>query len=181
MRSTLSPLLLSLVLLPGWAQAADFEALGPYAHENLTVFLLRGKATKAANKKYLTLAQALKEKKVKVHETGDVNTLAIENLSSEEVYVQAGDIVKGGRQDRTLGTDLILPRKSGKVPIAAFCVESGRWTSARANPRSTSRARARRWRARASRSRPARPRIKARCGRRSPLPRISWPRTSRRP
>lgn len=128
MRSTLSPLLLSLVLLPGWAQAADFEALGPYAHENLTVFLLRGKATKAANKKYLSLAQALKEKKVKVHETGDVNTLAIENLSSEEVYVQAGDIVKGGRQDRTLGTDLILPRKSGKVPIAAFCVESGRWS-----------------------------------------------------
>ncbi|MFO0724266.1 MAG: DUF6569 family protein [Myxococcota bacterium] len=121
---------LALAAAPAWAEV-DFEAVGPYAHENLSVFLLRSKSAPTLKKKYLTLAQALKEKKVKVHETGDVNTLAVENDSSEDVYLQAGDIVKGGRQDRTLGTDLILPRKSGKVPIAAFCVESGRWSQRR--------------------------------------------------
>jgi hypothetical protein len=57
-----------------------------------------------------------------------VNELSIENKSSGDVYIQAGDIVKGGRQDRVLSTDLVLPGHSGKLPIGAFCVEHGRWT-----------------------------------------------------
>ena len=54
--------------------------------------------------------------------------LQIENRSSEDVCIQSGDIVKGGRQDRVLTTDLVLPSHSGKLPIASFCVEHGRWT-----------------------------------------------------
>ena len=42
--------------------------------------------------------------------------------------------MKGGQQDRVLGVDLIVPPKSGKMPIAAFCVEHGRW-SKRGNER----------------------------------------------
>ena len=63
-----------------------------------------------------------------VYETKSVNELAIENFSNEEVYVQAGDIVKGGQQDRMIGVDLIVPPKSGRLPISAFCVEHGRWS-----------------------------------------------------
>src|SRR5258708_15611010 len=70
----------------------------------------------------------MEQKKVTVFETGNVNQLAIENTSAETVYVQGGDIVKGGQQDRVFTTDLVLPPKSGRVPIAAFCVEQGRWT-----------------------------------------------------
>jgi hypothetical protein len=78
---------------------------------------------------FTPLEEALQRKIVIVHETSDVNELAIENVSaSEEVFVQAGDIVKGGQQDRVLAVDLILPAKSGKMPIAAFCVENGRWS-----------------------------------------------------
>jgi len=43
------------------------------------------------------------------------------------VYIQSGDIVKGGRQDRTIAMDFIVPPHSGKMPINAFCVEHGRW------------------------------------------------------
>ncbi len=76
------------------------------------------------------------QKKVVVYETKTVNELAIENVSNEDIYVQAGDIVKGGQQDRMIGVDLIVPGKSGKMPIAAFCVEHGRW-SGRGNERTT--------------------------------------------
>jgi hypothetical protein len=69
-----------------------------------------------------------------VYETGNVQELAIENFSTEPVFVQAGDIVKGGKQDRVLTTDLLLPPKSGKMPIASFCVEQGRWTKRGAEP-----------------------------------------------
>ena len=65
---------------------------------------------------------------VKVVETGEVNELKIENTGGEPVFIQSGDIVKGGRQDRTLTTSLILPPHSGEIPIASFCVEHGRWS-----------------------------------------------------
>jgi hypothetical protein len=79
-------------------------------------------------RKLVPLAQALAERKVIVRETGNVSSLTVENLSDQEVYVQAGEIVKGGRQDRVLSSDLVLPPKSGKVEIGSFCVEHGRWT-----------------------------------------------------
>ena len=54
--------------------------------------------------------------------------MEIENLSEAlDLYVQAGDVVKGGRRDRTLGVDFVLPAKSGRVSVPSFCVESGRW------------------------------------------------------
>ena len=107
--------------------AANYTVSGPYSHKNLTIFLLHG-ADQRQDKAPLTLQEAMERKAVIVHETGDVNNLAIENLSDEEVYVQSGDIVKGGRQDRVLALDLIVPPKSGRIPIESFCVEQGRWS-----------------------------------------------------
>ena len=105
----------------------DYKISGPYTHNNLAVFLIHGQ-DKLGGKTFLTLQEALKQRKVVVYETKNVNELAIENLSRyEEVYVQSGDIVKGGQQDRMLGVDLIVPPRSGKISIAAFCVEQGRW------------------------------------------------------
>jgi hypothetical protein len=109
-------------------QAASFTLSGPYTHENLTIFLIHGQDT-MTGRKILTLQEALERKKVIVYETKDVNELAIENISdNEDVFVQSGDIVKGGKQDRVLAVDLILPPRSGRIAIAAFCVESGRWS-----------------------------------------------------
>jgi len=107
-------------------QAGDYRLSGPYTHKNLTIFLIHGKSI-VLSKNFLTLQEAMEQKKVIVHETKTVSELAIENLSNEDIYVQAGDIVKGGQQDRMLATDFIVPPKSGKMPIGAFCVESGRW------------------------------------------------------
>ncbi len=105
---------------------ADYKFSGPYTHKNLTVFLIHG-ANKHNGKVPLTLQEAMAQKKVKVIETGDVNQLAIQNVSNEEVFVQSGDIVKGGQQDRVLAMDLIVPPRSGRIPIDSFCVEQGRW------------------------------------------------------
>jgi hypothetical protein len=118
--------LLAAMTLPAQTQhAADYKITGPYTHENLTIFLIHG-ANKAA-RNLLTLEEAIDARKVIVYETRDVNELAIENVSNQDVFIESGDIVKGGAQDRTLKDDLILPGKSGKVNINAFCVEHGRW------------------------------------------------------
>src|SRR5712692_956416 len=105
----------------------EYRLEGPFTQDNLTVFLIHGQDT-IKGQTFLTLQEALVQRKVIVRETREVNELSIENVSGEEVYVQSGDIVKGGQQDRMLVVDLILPPRSGKIPIAAFCVENGRWS-----------------------------------------------------
>jgi ARG/rhodanese/phosphatase superfamily protein len=105
----------------------EYRLEGPFTQDNLTVFLIHGK-DKMKGATFLTLQEALVQKKVIVRETRSVNELSIENISSEEVYVQSGDIVKGGQQDRMMAVDLILPPRSGKIGISAFCVENGRWS-----------------------------------------------------
>src|SRR6058998_121593 len=108
-------------------QADDYRLEGPFTQDNLSVFLIHGK-DKIKGATFLTLQEALVQRKVIVRETRSVNELSIENVSGEEIYVQSGDIVKGGQQDRMLVVDLILPAHSGQIPIAAFCVENGRWS-----------------------------------------------------
>ncbi len=98
-----------------------------FTHQNLTLHLIHG-PDRVDGGRFIPLAEALKTGSVRVHETGEVGRLEVENLSdSHDLFIQAGDVVKGGRQDRTLGVDLVLPTRSGRFPIPSFCVERGRW------------------------------------------------------
>jgi hypothetical protein len=112
---------------PAPVAAGQYTLSGPYTHDNLTLWLIHG-PDKLKGRSFLTLQEALDKKIVVVHETENVNELAIENVSADrEVYVQSGDIVKGGKQDRTISMDFIVPPRSGQMPVASFCVEHGRW------------------------------------------------------
>lgn len=117
------------------AEPAELEKISaklalskPANHSNLTIYMIEGD-DRLDTKNILTLGEALgKTGTVKVKETGQVNELLVENTgNTKSVFIMAGDIVKGGRQDRTLGVDLTLAPKSGTVPISSFCVEQGRW------------------------------------------------------
>jgi hypothetical protein len=106
----------------------EFTLSGPYAHKNLSVFFVHGSSAEKS-RKIVTLQEALDLKIVVIYETGQVNELSIENISIDvDIFIQAGDIVKGGKQDRVIGVDMILPPKSGRVPINSYCVEHGRWS-----------------------------------------------------
>lgn len=99
----------------------------PFKHKNLTLFMLYGK-DRIKGDDFLTLQEAMERKIVTVFETEDVGNLLIENRGDKPIYIQSGEIVKGGKQDRTLQYDVILPARSGKMPIQSFCVEQGRWS-----------------------------------------------------
>src|SRR5262245_57982877 len=125
---SVSPLMLFAFTGVGAAQTPDpVRISGPVVHEHLTVYFFHGPS--APGKVPLTLAEALARRSVIVRETGSVNELEVENVGLDEVFIQSGDIVKGGQQDRTLMVSLVLPPKSGRVPIASFCVEQGRWSA----------------------------------------------------
>jgi hypothetical protein len=123
-------LVAAVLFFAGLAQAktASYKLSGPYVHHNLQIFLIHGPQQIEAQK-YVTLTEAMEKKLVLVHETGQVSQLAIENTSNDvAVFIHSGDIVKGGRQDRVISLDVIIPPDSGKIPLSSFCVESGRWS-----------------------------------------------------
>jgi hypothetical protein len=99
---------------------------------NLTAWFLVHPA--ASGRDYAVLEAAIAHQQAVLHETGQVNQLLIENLGDVDLFIQAGDIVKGGKQDRTLGSDFIVPARSGRLPLPAFCVEHARWSPRRAEP-----------------------------------------------
>jgi len=118
-KSILMSVLMSLLCVTVFGQSN-------YTYKNLTIFLIQGKD--ALSRNYLTLEEAMKQKKIVLRETGDVGELSVDNNSTEYVFIMAGDIVKGGRQDRTIGEDIVLAPGAKKVPLKSFCVEQSRWS-----------------------------------------------------
>ena len=62
-----------------------------------------------------------------------VNELALINKSERPLLLLAGEIVAGGKQDRVVGKDRIIPAHSEPVALDVFCVEPHRWTQVTKN------------------------------------------------
>jgi hypothetical protein len=57
-----------------------------------------------------------------------VHWLRINNNSDSSIYVGSGELVAGGRQDRMVMHDTILPPSKRDQYVPAMCVEEGRWS-----------------------------------------------------
>src|SRR5437667_10593501 len=58
-----------------------------------------------------------------------VNQLVLINRSKRPLLLLAGELVSGGKQDRIIGKDRVVPVGSKPLPLDVFCVEHGRWSS----------------------------------------------------
>jgi hypothetical protein len=58
-----------------------------------------------------------------------VNQLVLINRSKRPLLLLAGELVSGGKQDRIIGKDRLVPAGSEPLPLDVFCVEHGRWSS----------------------------------------------------
>jgi hypothetical protein len=63
------------------------------------------------------------------HDGAQVNRLVLVNNSKRPLLLLAGEIVTGGKQDRVIGKDRIVPAESDPVDLSVFCVEPGRWVA----------------------------------------------------
>jgi hypothetical protein len=100
----------------------------PRVFGRLTVFPIFSKAqTDAGPMRSLEGALATNVAKVReVSDSGSVNRLVIENDGDVPIYVLAGTVVKGGKQDRQVAQDFIVGANE-TTPVEAFCVEAHRW------------------------------------------------------
>lgn len=78
-----------------------------------------------------SLDEALKSDRLAVTEvgSGEVNTLMVENTGKQRVFIMSGEILTGCKQDRILKEDLLIPPRSGRIKVSAYCTEHGRWTA----------------------------------------------------
>jgi hypothetical protein len=81
----------------------------------------------------LTLDEARAGGALIVTERGQatVPELIAENRGKTYVLLLAGEILVGGKQNRVLREDLLLPPRSGPRNIGVYCVEQGRWNEGR--------------------------------------------------
>ena len=60
-----------------------------------------------------------------------VPEVTVDNPGKTHVLLLAGEILVGGKQNRVLREDILLPPGSGPRAIGVYCVEQGRWNEGR--------------------------------------------------
>ncbi len=108
------------------------DVLAGYTYRGLTVFPLE--ASRVSDRTdYDSLDEALAAKTLSLGErgTGSVPVVVARNDGRRPVLLLGGEILIGGKQNRTLRDDVLLPAHSGRVELPVLCVEHGRWTGLR--------------------------------------------------
>jgi hypothetical protein len=113
---------------------ADLTNAGRYTFRNLRLVPIRMKPEfrqAVGNMGYYTsLHQAMLNNEVSISEasqSGTVNTLLVRNQSADTLFIMSGEILTGGKQDRVVARDILIPPGEGRVKIPVYCVEKGRW------------------------------------------------------
>jgi hypothetical protein len=141
---------------PVEASHGAYKVLSPIQSGNLMLFpVVKTSGRAAPSDQFLTLDEGLKSGEVEVTEAGkarglvrsrggvpvpstshqgdQVNTLVLINHSHRPLLMLAGEIVTGGKQDRVIAKDRIVPPGGDPVDLSVFCIEPGRWTESSAN------------------------------------------------
>jgi hypothetical protein len=129
----------------------SWRLLEPVTYENIAVFPVVSNSAQDTSG-FLTLDEGLSRGEVLVTEQGSatmvrnrddgrpyvpppsdsgasVNQLVLINRSKRPLLLLAGELVSGGKQDRIIGKDRIVPVGAEPLPLDVFCVEHGRWSS----------------------------------------------------
>jgi hypothetical protein len=133
----------------GKISSNQWRLADPIRYENLTVFpVVSRQPVDTAN--FATLDESLSAGQVTIAEGGvdamrrsrdglpvaipeqhgaSVNQLVLINRGSKPLLLLAGELVSGGKQDRIIAKDRIVPPGAAPLPLDVFCVEAGRWSS----------------------------------------------------
>jgi hypothetical protein len=97
------------------------------AQGGLRVFWLHGTPGTALPIATLEEARASGALLITERDQASVPEVIVENRGKAHVLLLAGEILLGGKQNRVLSADILLPPQSGPRNIAVYCVEQGRW------------------------------------------------------
>ena len=131
------------------AQSAPYKVLDPISAGNLQIFPVVSSQEHPSGV-FLTLAEGLASGDVVIMERGkweeieklrtpgvmapqqksdtaQVGKLVLVNKTRKPLMMLGGEVLTGGKQDRVVGYDRLVPANSGAVDLDVFCVEPHRW------------------------------------------------------
>jgi len=99
-----------------------------HTYKGLTVYLLETAAPADATN-YRSMAEALTAKELIITEkpAASVPSVFMQNTGGVAVLLLSGEIIVGGKQNRTLRDDVLLPAHSAQIEVPVLCIERGRW------------------------------------------------------
>src|SRR5262249_35433747 len=114
----------------------------PVRSGNLTIYPVTSDEW-SATERFITLDEGLRSGGVTVNELGgyrrvrgrgqssqsdsaEVNTLSLTNRSGKTLILLAGELLVGGKQDRIVDHDRLVPSADTPMPLGVFCVDHGR-------------------------------------------------------
>ncbi len=131
------------------AGSSTWRLIEPIQYENLIIFpVVSSQSADTAG--FATLDDALGAGEAVVTESGtnvmrrsrdgrpvgiperngaSVNQLVLINRGSKPLVLLAGEMVSGGKQDRIISKDRIVPPGAEPIPLDVFCVEQSRWST----------------------------------------------------
>src|SRR3989441_5431045 len=134
--------------IPSSRPEGEWRLLDPVTYENISVFPVVSSYSEDTSP-FLTLEEGLASGDVVVREQvsesmvrgrdgrpvylpqptpdASVNQLVLINRSKRPLLLLSGELVSGGKQDRVIGKDRIVPAGAPPLPLAVFCAEHGRW------------------------------------------------------
>ena len=136
---------------PAGKPGGGWRLLDPITYQNLSVFPVVASNIDDTGG-FLTLDEGLATGEVVVREQGSeglarnrdgrdgilrpaystgasVNQLFLINRSKHPLLLLAGELVSGGKQDRIIAKDRLVPVGADPLPLDVFCVEHGRWSA----------------------------------------------------
>jgi hypothetical protein len=129
--------------------SGNWRLLEPITYENLTAFPVVSSSGHDTSM-FMTLEEGLSRGEITVREQGaetlvrnrgngrpipptysgpSVNQPVLINNSKRPLLLLAGELVSGGKQDRIIAKDRIVPPYGEPLPLDVFCVEHGRWSA----------------------------------------------------
>ncbi|MBS1667776.1 MAG: hypothetical protein JST58_10395 [Bacteroidetes bacterium] len=115
--------------------AVDYDSAIVY--KNLKIIPIRPKnqafGLRYPGRNIISLNDAIKNGIASITERGTASTenvhwLRINNKSDSSIYISSGELISGGRQDRMVMRDTILPPSKRDQYFRVMCVEEERWS-----------------------------------------------------
>lgn len=108
----------------------------PVNYQNLTLVAV-STTRQGPFQKYTLLESGLQAKTLQIRElrghSGDaqVNAVEVRNTGNYPAYLLGGEMILGGKQDRIIEQDTVIPNDNKWTQVSVFCVEHGRWQGQR--------------------------------------------------
>ncbi|MDA0321423.1 MAG: hypothetical protein O2923_01710 [Verrucomicrobia bacterium] len=113
------------------ALISGLQIASPYTYQQLAIYPLVSQVGSGRTPQIFTLSEAMHRGWIEITESSreTVSELSLINRGPHHVLAMGGELIEGGKQNRTVRQDVLLPPQRVPIILPVFCIEKERWSS----------------------------------------------------